>query len=838
MSYKSGLAQGESELLVLTSRAIEWLKFGSPRFWLEGFLVSAAVLIARLPEIFFGGGSLRLTDLQRSAVVGQNPVTGWSNVFKDLGLLPRSLEWWSARGDSGGSIFQSDPAAVFVFNALSAGDSPYWNPYIGNGALGPEALVDLKFSVLTIATAALGNSTAAFNFLMICLLLLSTTSLFVFTRKFIGLSPIAALASILVFSLNGYAVSALGANFSQSYWFLPPLLLTMTQVISRPSPKTVLFAAVTGAATLSATFLPTLITGIAAVAIILLALLFGRRPEGIDFSSWSKSGIFGALSSVILAMFLVAPIYLPLFSSLSWTGLLDGYTSRSYFPILNLPAAIPSIFSPSLFLESYNSLSGEPGGSELLGARAFHLGLVFSLFAGAGVAFRKNSSKLPLTLFMLILVILLRLTTPEPLKSLIGDVPILGDIGPTYWWPALLLPFAILAGLGVERTMKRDPNLILAGTIFLFAAAGVVWHLANRGIVEPNVQFKEVSLLTFCTLGVLAIVLLLTSKYKGLKVPITFFTASLVLAGSLSLLVDSKLIFFPSVGFSASDSIADLVVKDLIPNPKTITIGTDLTRYPGSSVYQDIQDVSMLSEGGSLAYERFFHQAFGVVPEYQFQYSEAKGHGYFPTLYSAGGDASKYDFDFEMISLLGVNAVYSPTGFTEVNTYLEENGLIVIYQDPTWSVLQNPRAFPPVFAVNKGQYEMGASSVNLLVVDVAEIDAVEVLPRTNTRVEAQVFFEEPRLIVFSENAAPGWGVRVNDIESDLVSVEGTFMGVMVDPGISKVEFRYSPPFYFESLVLLLTSVAVLLGLAIHSFLRRKRGAGAIWEFLRARGLEI
>lgn len=824
--------------MVLTSRALHWVRHGSQRYWLEGFLVSAVVLVARLPEIFFGGGSLRLTDLQRSAIVGKEPITGWSYFFKEIGLQPESLEWWSARGDSGGSIFQSDPAAAFVSNALSSGESPYWNPFIGNGALGPEALVDLKFSVLTIATAALGNSTSAFNFVMICLILLSTTSLFVFTRKFIGLSPIGAAASILAFSLNGYAVSALGANFSQSYWFLPPLLLTMTQVLSRPSPKTIFFAAVTGAATLSATFLPTLITGIAAVAIILLALLSVKKFKGDDLPSWTKFGILGALSSVILALFLVAPIYLPLFSSLSWTGMLDGYNSRSYFPLLNLPAAIPSIFSPSLFLESYNSLSGEPNGRELLGAQAFHLGIVFSLLAGAGVAFKKDTSKFPLALFILVLGILVRLTAPEPVKSLIGDVPILGSISSTYWWPALILPLAILAGLGVERTIKRDPNLILAGAIFIFAAAGIGWHLANRGILDPNVQFKEMSLLVFCTLGVLAIVLLLTSKYKGLKAPITLLTASLVLAGSLSLLVDSKLVFFPSVAFSASDSIADLVVRDLIANPKTITIGSDLTRYPGSSFYQNVRDVSMLSEGGSSAYERFFHQAFKVSPEYQFRFSEAKGHGYFPTLYSAGGDASKYDFDFEMLSLLGVNAVYSPTRFTEVNEYLEENGLKVLYQDSAWSVLQNPRAFPPVFAVSRGQYQVAASSVDLLVADVTEIKYVEVLPRTNTSVEARIISEEPMLIVFSENAAPGWSVRVNDIESDLVSVESTFMGVMVDSGNTKVEFKYLPPFYFESLALPLISVAVLLGLAIHSFLRRKRGGGAIVEFLRARGFEI
>jgi hypothetical protein len=304
--------------------------------------------------------------------------------------------------------------------------------------------------------------------------------------------------------------------------------------------------------------------------------------------------------------------------------------------------------------------------------------------------------------------------------------------------------------------------------------------------------------------------------------------------------VDSKLIFLPSVEFSASDSIEDLVVRDLIGNPKTITIGSDLTRYPGSSVYQNVRDVSMLSEGGSLAYEKFFHKAFKVAPEYQFQYSEAKGHGYFPTLYSAGGDASKYDFDFEMINLLGVSAIYSPTRFTDVTGYLEENGLKVIYQGPTWSVLQNPKAFPSVFGVSSEQYQGNGESVNLLVSDLTDIEPVEVLPRTNTNVEVQISSEDPSLIVFSENAAPGWSVLVNNNEADLVLVEETFMGVMVGPGDSRVEFKYTPSLYIESFALFLASITIVLSLALYSFLRRKRskGEGAIWAFLRARGLEI
>ena len=64
--------------------------------------------------------------------------------------------------------------------SIWTGQSIYWNPYSGTGSLGPETLVDIKTSPLSIAVALMGGSDLAFhlaflglNFLgVFCLLVL------------------------------------------------------------------------------------------------------------------------------------------------------------------------------------------------------------------------------------------------------------------------------------------------------------------------------------------------------------------------------------------------------------------------------------------------------------------------------------------------------------------------------------------------------------------------------------------------------------------------------------------------------------------------------------------
>jgi hypothetical protein len=78
----------------------------------------------------------------------------------------------------------------------------------------------------------------------------------------------------------------------------------------------------------------------------------------------------------------------------------------------------------------------------------------------------------------------------------------------------------------------------------------------------------------------------------------------------------------------------------------------------------------------------------------------------------------------------------------------------------------------------------------------------------------------PRFLVVSENWYPGWKVETDGKPQALYRVDGALMGVFVDPGYSKIEFRYRPTGFYLALSLILLS---LVSLAVtYSFSRNKK----------------
>jgi hypothetical protein len=68
------------------------------------------------------------------------------------------------QGDTGAAAYQLEPAARFMAYCIRHGQSPFWDPYTATGSLGPETLVDLKFSPLIIMVALFGGGSKAFSF--------------------------------------------------------------------------------------------------------------------------------------------------------------------------------------------------------------------------------------------------------------------------------------------------------------------------------------------------------------------------------------------------------------------------------------------------------------------------------------------------------------------------------------------------------------------------------------------------------------------------------------------------------------------------------------------------
>ena len=180
---------------------------------------------------------------------------------KRVQLFPERKDRQAYEGyyDAGGGAFQSEPAAQFVRRSLQAGQSIYWNPYSATGSYGPETLVDIKTSPVSMLNAILNGGDLASHVVFLGFNLLAVFCLLVlFTIEF-RLSFVAALAGGVTFLLNGYYVANLGSNVSQVWLYFPVLTLALVSFARRPSTLKLVGIALAAILVLATTFLPTMV---------------------------------------------------------------------------------------------------------------------------------------------------------------------------------------------------------------------------------------------------------------------------------------------------------------------------------------------------------------------------------------------------------------------------------------------------------------------------------------------------------------------------------------------------------------------------------------------------
>jgi len=82
------------------------------------------------------------------------------------------------------------------------------------------------------------------------------------------------------------------------------------------------------------------------------------------------------------------------------------------------------------------------------------------------------------------------------------------------------------------------------------------------------------------------------------------------------------------------------------------------------------------------------------------------------------------------------------------------------------------------------------------------------------RVVMEVTAPASGIVVFHDAFFPGWRVKVDDRDATVCRVDGLFLGVAVDGGRHRVEFRYVPPFWFAVLVTAGLGLVLAAGLLI------------------------
>ncbi|CAB4326858.1 MULTISPECIES: hypothetical protein [unclassified Brucella] len=752
----------------------------------SGILIAMLLIILSFHDVIFSGASIRVTD----------QLNGTFNRMRSSAPfpVPGHTEWWSGQADSGGAAFQSEPMAEFVKSTFWSGESLYWNPFSGAGALGPETLVDLKLSLFTLLYSLVGGGSLAYNIIFLAGYFVGIVSLYMCARTYLGISKLGAIGTCIFFLLNGYSTASLGSNVTLSYPLAPFLLLATFSVLTRTTAGTVSIFALALAAIMSFTFLPTTITTLIVVGVIAGTYLATKLIRGNNLLKSTAQSVWPALLGVVIAALIVSPIYIPLIESLKFTGTLDEYSKRIFHAIF-FPQALTSFFSPSLFFESYNAMENkaiyyynELG--SFPGNTVYHLGLMGILLSAAAIPKRGKIGLCSITCFLIVLVTLARLFNPGVFDYVFSKIPIVRNIGYQYWWPCVVIPLSFLVGCGIDNIRNNNARIFpIAAALGVFSTA-VIYMWWTYGLGEPVLAYKRAVL--FGMFGAVAVFIALfvltrvgTSKTRNVA------TIALVLVMFGELAVDSKVVRLPRSDIFSSPPSAIQFVKDNVGLYRTLNFGqTGL--YPELSSAFGIQEISSMNSATMAAYLDFFYSAVNLAPTQRFGVSKTYPRGAFPTLYLSKDEPSTNQIDLEKLRLLGVKYVLLPSEYKRYKEWFIERGFHVAFESTVTVVLETPRTLPRAFFV---PVESKLNDGDLTLPDDFEhtLQPTTITAYHNTWVTLEGHADQDGVVILTDTWHPWWEATVNGVGTQpVLHVESAFRGVRVPKGNYEILLSYQP----------------------------------------------
>ncbi len=408
---------------------------------------------------------------------------------------PRTVTWLPERagrtilngqGDVGAAAYQLQPAVRFMAFCMRHGQSPYWDPYIATGALGPEALVDIKFSPFVLVTAIFGGGSSAFSFVLVALYLWSAYCLLRALTFHLDFSLAAAFASTALFFLNGFALSNLYTQMGQPYFLAPVLLLSLLILTGRPGLAT--FATAVGAHVLffATTFFPTLVLTAIVVYAFTLSLRISERPA--HWRSILLLHVAPALSAVLLLGFLYVPIFA---AYLTYLDTFAVYAARKT-PGVSLLNLI-SLFTPKHIWESYSATRYPvPPANDAYEPLIDHIGIVGPLIAIHAFSVLTRRTAWPICcLGMCVLAAFGQIFGIFPF-TLLDSLPFFSFVRNTYWPAMLVFALVLLTAYGFDA-IRAGRSFTIPCAVLMTIMVCALWamhvhvrHLRAAGAPSPD----------------------------------------------------------------------------------------------------------------------------------------------------------------------------------------------------------------------------------------------------------------------------------------------------------------------------------------------------------------
>ncbi len=728
-------------------------------------------------------------------------------------------------GDVGAAAWQLVPAAKFMADVFRTGSSPYWNPYQAMGAYGPETLVDVKFSVITVAMAAFGASTAAQTFV---LLFVFAAGMFFMTRlliRFFHASLPAALAGSVVFLLNGFALANLNNQIGQPYFIAPVVLYALLNLHASPSRAGFVWAVVAHVAALSITFFPTLVLTLILVHVCALAFLF-TRDSGATASS--RNLVLLQCAAPVLAALILAFLYLPSVEALTHTRTAGEY-NRRLTPGISIRSFF-SLFSPKHFWESYRAMQmppdAPPGGYEMF---VFHLGVTASLIGSQGI-FRRHRL-VGLSCLALLVAGVGQIFGIPPFTAL-DFLPFFSFVRNDYWAALVSLAAALLVGLGFD-SFRFGAGAKIALACAATAIGGSFAFLLGRLGGVPAQGYAGFYVNWFAFFFATGFAVLLWSRLRPSRIgawvlfALVFFEGMFYQNSLRPLRVDRDEQLAPALAW-----VRDRVAAE---NGRVLNIGRNGI-FPNLSANLRISEIGNLNAMPFPWYWDFYHKYVGL--------------GLFDSL--AAGDVFLYTRN--SLTVAGVNYVVVDRRSEEAVNRLKTQGFEQAAQDELRFVFRNPDRISRVTLAEAVvpsdhlPHELGcafpatATTANLALIEEAKRlniatekygpmspaqppGSVRVTSYRNADVRLEGNLTRPALLVFADAWHPGWHASVDGKPVDVHRVNIAFRGIPLTAGNHTIEMWYAPASLFPGIVISLIALAATGLIAI---------PGTVWARLPVR----
>ncbi|WP_226499699.1 hypothetical protein [Pseudomonas sp. MWU16-30322] len=778
----------------------------------EACLVALLLLVAAFPDVIFKDASLRLTDQITGAYTAVP--------LKPFYTIPNTTGWWAGYNDNGGATYQSEPMMQFMVNSIRDGQTPYWNPYSAAGALGPEALVDQKFSAMTLVNALLGGGSLTYNIVILLALYFGVFFTYRIVRELLGLSAVASLAASVFYLLNGYITANLGSNVTQSYLYVPVCLYAAMAFVLRLSILRWCMVVLAFSLFFSCTFMPTTITSLIAMGCIIFGFVVNCVQSGKYSAKTAVTALFFLGMGLLGTIMLLAPLYFPFLENLKSLGTLEDYSKRHFWE-LRFPNAIMSFFSSSHLFESYNA--AEPlaasfnGQGSFIGNTVFHSGVVAIGLAGCALAKRMPQFKCLVAICIAVAgFVTVRLFDPVWIQKLFVHLPIIGHIGNQYWWPVIMFPLIILVAFGAHNLQAKNVRILPCLALMAFGIWAFIKIYGVFGLQEPRLEYKTQSLELLAAVATLIVAVALFARFISSPTILRAVLGSVVVVMFVELMLMGKMVRFERNDLFSNMPPALQFVKDNIGNYRTMNFGQG-GLYPELGSAFKIQEVSTLNQGGLPEFRDFFYASINLENSQRLGYHETTPLGSFPSLILIQDKPQTNTINWDAMNFLGVKYVLLPLTYTAYETELKARGFEEVYHSLATRVMENKCVLPRAFAIS-GNDMAGKDSVDLPSDYAQHLLPVSIDSYRNGEVILSGEADHESLVVLSDTWHSNWTAVLNGKKVSILKVDKAFRGVVVPAGSFIIRMEYQP----KSLPWAIGSSITMIALLLFLTLRRKR----------------